>query len=322
MKNPAKQLKELYSEESYARVRNALDGSEVLKRVTSARAAVIDQLIAAGELVLADAGQTLCTEGEDSNDVYFIVRGSVSIVSGLSEIARRADGEFVGEMSLLLLAPRRSATMKTRDATVLWKVSGRKFEPIANAEPLVWRGLALRLCHRLKERNWMVPEENALPVVFLGSSNERLADLRSIESELRKNGVACDLRLWADAFRPGDLTLDRLVEVAAEVDFAVMLITPDDIVRSRRAQKSAPRDNVVFETGLFMGNLGRRRVLPVVPEKLRLKIPSDWQSWTWISLPDDPKEHARVAAPIANAIKELGVRSRFPKEKPEHLTKA
>jgi hypothetical protein len=39
------------------------------------------------------------------------------------------------------------------------------------------------------------------------------------------------------------------------VRFAVLVLTPDDLVRGRKIGTFGPRDNVVFELGLFMGRL-------------------------------------------------------------------
>ena len=60
-------------------------------------------------------------------------------------------------------------------------------------------------------------------------------------------------------------------------DFAILLVAPDDTVVSRRKRQSAPRDNVLFEFGMFMAVLGRRRTFLLVEERLgkQPKIPSD-----------------------------------------------
>jgi predicted nucleotide-binding protein len=47
-------------------------------------------------------------------------------------------------------------------------------------------------------------------------------------------------------------------------DFAILVLTPDDLTQSRGKQQPSPRDNVVFELGLFIGALGRDRVFMVV----------------------------------------------------------
>ena len=48
--------------------------------------------------------------------------------------------------------------------------------------------------------------------------------------------------------------------MAGRADFAAFIISPDDTVISRDAENLAPRDNVIFELGLFMGVLNRQRV--------------------------------------------------------------
>lgn len=58
-------------------------------------------------------------------------------------------------------------------------------------------------------------------------------------------------------------------------DFAVLVLTPDDTVTSRRLEQPAPRDNCIFELGLFMGALGRNRTYIVKPRDSDIKIPTD-----------------------------------------------
>ena len=54
-------------------------------------------------------------------------------------------------------------------------------------------------------------------------------------------------------------TLENLVAVLPKFDFAVLVLTGDDLTTSRHIKTASPRDNVVFETGLFMGRIGRER---------------------------------------------------------------
>ena len=61
--------------------------------------------------------------------------------------------------------------------------------------------------------------------------------------------------------------------------------------------QNAPRDNVVFETGLFMGAMGRDRVFVVYDKKAELKIPSDFDGITMAGFDG----HARGAESISGA---------------------
>ncbi len=60
-----------------------------------------------------------------------------------------------------------------------------------------------------------------------------------------------------------------------QFDFAILVLTPDDLVSSRNLDGPAPRDNVLFELGLFMGGLGRDRTFIIYDRTAQLKLPSD-----------------------------------------------
>ncbi|HJQ57996.1 MAG TPA: STING domain-containing protein [Vineibacter sp.] len=113
------------------------------------------------------------------------------------------------------------------------------------------------------------------PRVFIGSSTEALALAHQIKAALAPE-IAADV--WDDdIFELGEGDLDNLIGFARQYDFALMVFNADDKVLSRRQRQHAPRDNVIFELGLFIGALGRRRALAVLaPGKAnKLKIPSD-----------------------------------------------
>ena len=68
--------------------------------------------------------------------------------------------------------------------------------------------------------------------------------------------------VWKDGiFGPGGIAFDSLAQSAGRADFAAFVISPDDTVLSRHKEHIAPRDNVIFELGLFMGVLDRKRVV-------------------------------------------------------------
>lgn len=112
-----------------------------------------------------------------------------------------------------------------------------------------------------------------LPEVFIGSSSEGETVARSIELHLHKYA---DVTIWKNGvFKPGISHLQSLLNALDRFDFAVLVLTPDDVLESRDDSYSSPRDNVVFELGLFMGRLGARRAFFVAEEDENLKLPSD-----------------------------------------------
>ena len=112
-----------------------------------------------------------------------------------------------------------------------------------------------------------------LPSVFIGSSTEGLDIAREVELQLQ--GEA-ETTIWKDdVFKPGSNFLETLMNLLVQFDFAVMVLSPDDLLHSRGQETTSPRDNVLFELGLFMGRLGRSRVFVVRQDDVNLKLPSD-----------------------------------------------
>ncbi|MPY71295.1 MAG: nucleotide-binding protein [Alphaproteobacteria bacterium] len=73
----------------------------------------------------------------------------------------------------------------------------------------------------------------------------------------------------------GGRTIIEKIEEYSDVGFAVVLLTPDDVGRSRDADELQPRarQNVVAELFYFLGKLGRSRVCAL--KKNGIEIPSD-----------------------------------------------
>lgn len=69
--------------------------------------------------------------------------------------------------------------------------------------------------------------------------------------------------------------IEKFENYAAQVGFAVVLLTPDDLggVVSGSAQATRARQNVIFELGFFVGKLGRGRACLL--RKGDIEIPSD-----------------------------------------------
>src|SRR5215510_4478858 len=119
------------------------------------------------------------------------------------------------------------------------------------------------------------------PRIFLGSSGRQEKLLQALTRGLE--GVA-HVEPWTTSFNPGVTTLERLVELAHEVDFAAFVFAHDDWTSQAPDSTAAtppataqgqasPRDNVVFEAGLFGGTLGMRRTF--ILHAHGAKLPSD-----------------------------------------------
>ena len=114
------------------------------------------------------------------------------------------------------------------------------------------------------------------PRIFLGSSGQQQKLLSALTRGL---GDIAQVEPWTTSFNPGTSTLARLVELSQEVDFAAFVFARDDWTDAPPASSGAgsgqasPRDNVVFEAGLFGGTLGMRRTF--ILHASGAKLPSD-----------------------------------------------
>jgi predicted nucleotide-binding protein len=120
--------------------------------------------------------------------------------------------------------------------------------------------------------------------------------------------------LWTDGvFRVSEYPLQSLRTAVDESDFAIAVIHGDDVVRSRRRQSFAPRDNVTFELGLFMGQLGPERSILVEPRGEEIKLASDLRGLTTLTYrTGDPDKIDALLAPAAHELRKhinrVGVR--------------
>ena len=115
------------------------------------------------------------------------------------------------------------------------------------------------------------------PRIFLGSSGKQEKLLQALTRGLE--GVA-HVDPWTTSFNPGTTTLERLLELVHEVDFAAFVFARDDWTTTSPSasprtgsRQASPRDNVVFEAGLFGGALGMRRTFIIHANGS--KLPSD-----------------------------------------------
>jgi len=162
--------------------------------------------------------------------------------------------------------------------------------------------------------------ENRLNV-FIASATEGLDVANAVRDVLNAN-PAFDARVWDQgAFQTSLTFIESLEQELDQSDFAIVTLTPDDYSVSRGTVHLAPRDNVIFELGFFMGRLGafgrlgRQRTFFVLDRNADLKIPTDL-------LGVQPAEFerrdgdtlsaaiARIAGALAQSMTKEGIRAK------------
>ena len=158
----------------------------------------------------------------------------------------------------------------------------------------------------------MNEKKASVPALFVGSSTEGLGIARAVRSLLSDDA---DVTLWNEGlFSLGSTFIETLVNELPRFDFAAVVLTPDDLVHSRNLESFGPRDNTLFELGLFTAGLGRSRTF-IIRER-NVKLPTDLSGVT-MAVYSTPSDHSRLQSAlgpacdsIRDAIRALGVSER------------
>jgi predicted nucleotide-binding protein len=145
----------------------------------------------------------------------------------------------------------------------------------------MYRAIARELARRLLQRNATIGVHRKDIRVFIISSVESLGVARTIQAAFEHDPF--HVEIWTDGvFKVASYTLEALEEEVDRSDFAIAIAHSDDVTDSRSQTWPAPRDNVIFELGLFMGRLGRKRAILMEPRDEKVKLPSDFAGVTTI----------------------------------------
>jgi hypothetical protein len=141
------------------------------------------------------------------------------------------------------------------------------------------------------------------PPVLIASSTEGLDLAYAVQRNLELFAAPT---VWSQGvFQASSLVLDQLIKSLETFKFGVFVFSPDDVVFMRGQEHSAPRDNVVFELGLFIGRLGRERNFVIVPRGHRdLKLPTDLLGLITVSY-DDTRPSAEYEAALGPACRAI-----------------
>lgn len=137
------------------------------------------------------------------------------------------------------------------------------------------------------------------PRVFIGSSSEGLETARYLKKQLSR---ANECEIWDEGvFGLNESYLETLLKIPNVYDFAVLIATKDDKLKTRKKLFDAPRDNVIFEFGIFLGKLSKRRVYILLQDGV--KLPSDLMGIT--VLPFSRKKGETASETLKKSIKRL-----------------
>ena len=118
--------------------------------------------------------------------------------------------------------------------------------------------------------------------IFLGYCSTSAETAAAIKRFLLSLGVK--VLDWQTDFIPGRTILDQIEQAASRSIAGIFLFTKDDDLADHGQRETAvPRDNVVFESGYFIGLKGKRNVLII--REAGSKMPADLGGDIYGSLP-------------------------------------
>ena len=254
--------------------------------------------------------EEIMQQGTPDNSIFVVLSGSFDISVNGRTIATRRVGTHIGEMALVDSTARRSATATAVEKSLVLNCPEAHFSAFANVHPKLWRRIAVELSRRLTERNRFIRAPRTEPVLFIGCSTEALEIAREIEVLFDHDPFV--VQIWSDGvFQASKTPIEDLCELAESIDFAVILLTPDDKIESRNSETLGPRDNVIFELGLAIGAIGRSRTLLLKPRGVKCKIPTDLLGvkpieYATSKQPNSTRKLGPACTEIRKLIKRLG----------------
>ena len=113
--------------------------------------------------------------------------------------------------------------------------------------------------------------------------------------------LECDVWNAGAVFEINASTLQSLAKASQRYHYGIFVATPDDATMKKGSSLTEPRDNVIFEMGLFLGSLAVSRAFLMVEEGANL--PSDFEG---ITMPRfSMSDKASVAAAITRILKRI-----------------
>lgn len=117
--------------------------------------------------------------------------------------------------------------------------------------------------------------------VFVASSSEQIKVAEKVADAIKAADQSSELPLldvcvWREGiFDFSSAYIESLERELDCADFAVVVLTGDDSANVRDTEVNLPRDNVIFELGLFIGRLGRKRCFFFVDGESDTRVASD-----------------------------------------------
>ncbi len=132
------------------------------------------------------------------------------------------------------------------------------------------------------------------PRIFVGSSGKAKKYAEALHDSL--SDVA-ECTVWTEgAFGLSASTVANLLKNLRDSDFGAFIFAPDDKLSMNGDLLNVPRDNVVFEAGLFSGYLCPERCFIAIPQSVKIHVLTDLLGFTVGHYEDQRTDANHIAA--------------------------
>jgi CRP-like cAMP-binding protein len=104
-----------------------------------------------------EENHVLFNEGDPGDAMYYIISGSVQLSKGAQVLKVMHEGEYFGEMAMLLKANRSATALVCEPGTQLVTISSANMEAMLRQNPAVILALLQELAQRLKNTDALLP---------------------------------------------------------------------------------------------------------------------------------------------------------------------
>lgn len=123
------------------------------QRITAGNYALAGEIADLIELRAVPAGTILIEQSNEDNDLFLILEGEFHVLVNGVAVAKRRDGDHVGEIAAIQPALKRSATVVAKSDAVVGKLTEAILVDLGDRYPIVYKAIAQQLAGRLLQQN-------------------------------------------------------------------------------------------------------------------------------------------------------------------------
>lgn len=244
------------------------------QRVVANQEPLAEAIAERGQVLFPEEGDEIIAQGADTNDIYFILAGTVDVFIHGRRYTLRDTGRTVGEMSAIHPALPRSATVRAGSNCVLLRLDEPELDRIAEKYPQLWRRLAMDLAERLEQHTAAIQPCNERPMIFIFCGKEETRIAQAIQHAFEVDEA--EFYIGGDELlRAAQYPLDKLNDLFRSADFAIAIAGPGDLAEIRGT--AAPSSGIFVELGMALSRLGQKRCMLLAPREKDVASPSSFK---------------------------------------------